>query len=138
MKPPDSRRVTAIVPIASLWRSNGTTARLLYPEARAIARPVSEMRATSARILAESSCLECADSTDSQARIGLEPRLGEAIASFVVSNVVRGELAGQEDEGAGAEQEAMLDRGGSFGYLGFGYTHRFSTPLGSSPFVTLE
>ncbi len=31
-----------------------------------------------------------------------------------------------------------LDRGGAAGYLGLGYTYRFNTPLGSSPFVTLE
>jgi len=31
-----------------------------------------------------------------------------------------------------------LDKGGAAGYLAVGYTYRFSTPLGSSPFVTLE
>jgi hypothetical protein len=31
-----------------------------------------------------------------------------------------------------------LDKGGAAGYLSLGYTYRFSTPLGSSPFVTLE
>ncbi|HEU0034072.1 MAG TPA: hypothetical protein VFQ53_25770 [Kofleriaceae bacterium] len=31
-----------------------------------------------------------------------------------------------------------LDKGGAFGYFGVGYTYRFNTPLGSSPFVTLE
>ncbi|MCX5741495.1 MAG: hypothetical protein NT062_03235, partial [Proteobacteria bacterium] len=31
-----------------------------------------------------------------------------------------------------------LDKGGGFGYLGVGYTYRFNTPFGSSPFVTLE
>lgn len=30
-----------------------------------------------------------------------------------------------------------LDRGGVSGYLGLGYTYRFNTPFGSSPFVTL-
>jgi hypothetical protein len=30
-----------------------------------------------------------------------------------------------------------LDRGGAAGYLGFGYTYRFDTPFGSSPFVVL-
>ena len=34
--------------------------------------------------------------------------------------------------------ELGLDRGGAAGYLSVGYTYRFSTPLGSSPFVTLE
>jgi len=31
-----------------------------------------------------------------------------------------------------------LDKGGASAYLAFGYTYRFSTPFGSSPFVTLE
>jgi hypothetical protein len=31
-----------------------------------------------------------------------------------------------------------LDKGGVAGYLGAGYTYRFNTPFGSSPFVTLE
>jgi len=31
-----------------------------------------------------------------------------------------------------------LDKGGATGYVSFGYTYRFSTPFGSSPFVTLE
>jgi hypothetical protein len=31
-----------------------------------------------------------------------------------------------------------LDKGGAAGYFAIGYTYRFSTPLGSSPFVTLQ
>jgi len=31
-----------------------------------------------------------------------------------------------------------LDRGGAAGYFGLGYTYRFNTPFGSTPFVTLE
>jgi hypothetical protein len=31
-----------------------------------------------------------------------------------------------------------LDAGGALGYFGFGYTYRFNTPLGSSPFIILE
>jgi hypothetical protein len=34
--------------------------------------------------------------------------------------------------------EVGLDQGGIVAYLGLGYTHRFNTPLGSSPFVILE
>ncbi len=41
------------------------------------------------------------------------------------------------DGGLTAEM-AGLDVAGGYGYFGIGYTHRFSTPLGSSPFVTLE
>lgn len=35
-------------------------------------------------------------------------------------------------------EEVGLDKGGAIGYLGIGYMYRFNTPLGSSPFVTLE
>lgn len=35
-------------------------------------------------------------------------------------------------------RDAGLDKGGAFGFLALGYTYRFNTPLGSSPFVTLE
>jgi hypothetical protein len=44
------------------------------------------------------------------------------------------------DDGSGSFtiEEAGLDKGGAAGYLGLGYTYRFNTPLGSSPFVTLE
>jgi hypothetical protein len=35
-------------------------------------------------------------------------------------------------------QEWGLDKGGYAGYLAIGYTYRFKTPFGSSPFVTLE
>ena len=31
-----------------------------------------------------------------------------------------------------------LDEGGAIGYFGLGYTYRFNTPFGSTPFVTLE
>jgi hypothetical protein len=34
--------------------------------------------------------------------------------------------------------EVGLDKGGGIGYVGLGYMYRFNTPLGSSPFVTLE
>ena len=41
-------------------------------------------------------------------------------------------------DGFFTSQEVGLDKGGFYGYVGVGYTHRFSTPLGSVPFVTLE
>jgi hypothetical protein len=45
-------------------------------------------------------------------------------------------LAGPADDPQGVGYG--LDTGGSFGYLGVGYTYRFNTPFGASPFVTLE
>jgi hypothetical protein len=43
-----------------------------------------------------------------------------------------------DDSGSLTIEEAGLDTGGAAAYLGLGYTYRFNTPLGSSPFVTLE
>ncbi|HSS00057.1 MAG TPA: hypothetical protein VLM79_23535 [Kofleriaceae bacterium] len=43
-----------------------------------------------------------------------------------------------DDSGSLTIEEAGLDKGGAAGYVGLGYTYRFNTPLGSSPFVTLE
>jgi hypothetical protein len=36
------------------------------------------------------------------------------------------------------KEEWGLDKGGAAAYLSLGYTYRFNTPFGSSPFVTLE
>jgi hypothetical protein len=38
----------------------------------------------------------------------------------------------------GSAESVSLDEGGAAGYFALGYTYRFDTPLGSSPFVTLE
>jgi hypothetical protein len=44
-----------------------------------------------------------------------------------------------DDPGGGfTAEEIGLDKGGLLAYLGFGYTYRFNTPLGGSPFITLE
>lgn len=37
-----------------------------------------------------------------------------------------------------SKQSWGLDKGGAAAYVGLGYTYRFNTPFGSSPFVTLE
>jgi hypothetical protein len=45
----------------------------------------------------------------------------------------------EPNDGVSATAEQIgLDKGGAAGYLGLGFTYRFSTPFGSSPFVTLE
>jgi tetratricopeptide (TPR) repeat protein len=38
----------------------------------------------------------------------------------------------------GSAESVHLEKGGAAGYFALGYTYRFDTPLGSSPFVTLE
>jgi hypothetical protein len=54
-------------------------------------------------------------------------------------NVYSQVLQGPSDDGSSLTiAEAGLDKGGAVGYLALGYTYRFNTPLGSSPFVTLE
>jgi len=53
----------------------------------------------------------------------------------VYSAVLAGPSA---DSGSLTIAQAGLDRGGAVGYLGLGYTYRFNTPLGSTPFVVLE
>ncbi len=60
--------------------------------------------------------------------------LGLQLGANVYSAVFSGPAEG---EGFTA-QEVGLDKGGAYGYFGIGYTYRFNTPLGSSPFVTLE
>jgi hypothetical protein len=41
-------------------------------------------------------------------------------------------------DGGPTAAEWGLDKGGRAGYFGVGYTYRFNTPFGSTPFVTLE
>jgi hypothetical protein len=41
-------------------------------------------------------------------------------------------------DGSGTAAERGLNEGGRAAYLSFGYTYRFQTPFGSTPFVTLE
>lgn len=80
-----------------------------------------------------------------RAEIGLEYAFGtrmEHVLSVTLgangySAVFSGPSEGNIDGFLTAE-EAGLDKGGGYGYFGVGYTHRFSTPLGSAPFVTLE
>lgn len=43
-----------------------------------------------------------------------------------------------DPSGALTVAEAGLDRGGATAYLALGYTYRFNTPIGSTPFVILE
>jgi hypothetical protein len=67
----------------------------------------------------------------------MEHVLGVALGANLYSAV----FSGPEDDGSGdvlTPEMAGLDKGGASGYLSVGYTYRFNTPLGSSPFVTLQ
>jgi hypothetical protein len=64
-----------------------------------------------------------------------------SLGANLYSSVFAGPSADNLDcggEHCATAQEAGLDKGGAIGYLSIGYTHRFRTPLGASPFVTLE
>ena len=90
------------------------------------------------------------DSTGSQvfnyAAIGARLELGLEYAFgyrqehvLTVTGGVTGYSAAFSDPSDGfTREEVGLDKGGAIGYLGIGYMYRFNTPLGSSPFVTLE
>jgi len=80
-----------------------------------------------------------------RAEIGLQYAFGsryEHVLSITAgANLYTAVFAGPSQDnpdGFFTAEEVGLDKGGAYGYFGVGYTHRFSTPLGSSPFITLE
>jgi len=62
--------------------------------------------------------------------------LGISVGANVYSSVFSGPSDGDVDNPT--IEMVGLDKGGAAGYLSLGYTYRFNTPLGSSPFVTLQ
>ena len=66
----------------------------------------------------------------------MEHVLGVALGANLYSSVFSGP-SDDDIENPTAEMVG-LDKGGAAGYLSIGYTYRFNTPLGSSPFVTLQ
>ncbi|HVK87528.1 MAG TPA: hypothetical protein VM513_25600 [Kofleriaceae bacterium] len=64
-------------------------------------------------------------------------RFEHVLGIAVGTNAYTGVFSESMDAFGTAEQWG-LDKGGAAGYLSLGYTYRFNTPLGSSPFVTLE
>lgn len=75
-----------------------------------------------------------------RAELGLElafgTRMEHVLSVTLGANLYTAVLSGPAEDSTG--EMVGLDKGGAVGYIGVGYTHRFSTPLGSSPFVTLE
>ena len=64
---------------------------------------------------------------------GASPRIA------ALSVLRRPRVAVRDDDIENPTAESVgLDKGGAAGYLSIGYTYRFNTPLGSSPFVTLQ
>jgi hypothetical protein len=67
-------------------------------------------------------------------------RYEHALSIMAGVNIYSPVLSGPSDDetSLGTAAEVGLDRAGAVGYFGIGYTYRFNTPLGSSPFITLE
>lgn len=74
------------------------------------------------------------------AHYGFGRRFEHVLGIAVGFNVYSPVFSGPSDSIDPDEQIEMvgLDKGGAAAYFGLGYTYRFNTPLGSSPFVTLE
>ncbi|CAN5905201.1 hypothetical protein BH11MYX3_BH11MYX3_43750 [soil metagenome] len=68
---------------------------------------------------------------------GLGARGEHVISAGLGANLYSSVFSESMDANYSAE-EVGLDKGGGFGYLSLGYTYRFNSPLGHSPFVTLE
>ena len=69
--------------------------------------------------------------------IALGRRYEHVLSAMVGVNAYSAVLSSSSDTGFTA-RDLGLDQGGAFGYIGFGYTYRFNTPLGTAAFITLE
>lgn len=66
-------------------------------------------------------------------------RFENVIAAMVGVNVYSKVFASPSDPSQGPPADQIgLDEGGAIAYFGLGYTRRFDTPFGQTPFVTLE
>lgn len=70
----------------------------------------------------------------------LGPRMEHVLGVALGANIYSAVFSGPSDGDTSNPSIEMvgLDKGGAAGYLSVGYTYRFNTPLGSSPFVTLQ
>src|SRR5262249_39477116 len=62
----------------------------------------------------------------------------EHVISVALGANLYSQVLSEPTDGSFTSMEWGLDRGGAIGYLSLGYTYRFNTPFGASPFVTLE
>ncbi len=71
--------------------------------------------------------------------LALGPHYEHVLQAMLGLNIYSAAFA-SPDPASGLPQAADvgLDRASAFGYLGVGYTYRFNTPLGATPFITLE
>lgn len=63
------------------------------------------------------------------------PRFEHVLSAMIGVNAYSAVFS---ESGAVPASTIGLDAGGALGYFGIGYTYRFNTPLGSSPFIILE
>jgi hypothetical protein len=69
--------------------------------------------------------------------LALGRRYEHVLSAMVGVNAYSPALSSSSDSGFSAA-ELGIDAGGAFGYIGFGYTYRFNTPIGTTAFITLE
>jgi hypothetical protein len=69
---------------------------------------------------------------------GLGSRMEHVLGVQLGLNIYSAVFSGPQSFDMLTVAQAGLDKGGASGYLGIGYTYRFNTPLGRSPFITLE
>ncbi len=69
---------------------------------------------------------------------GLGSRGEHVLSAGIGANLYSAVFSEPMDGSSPTAQEWGLDTGGAVGYLSIGYTYRFNSPLGHSPFVTLE
>jgi len=66
-------------------------------------------------------------------------RFEHVLSAMIGANAYSPVLAGPDAASGGfTAEEIGLDKGGVLAYVGLGYTYRFNTPIGSSPFIILE
>jgi hypothetical protein len=66
-------------------------------------------------------------------------RFENVISAMAGVNLYTKVFASPSDPDVGPPADLIgLDQGGAIAYFGLGYTRRFDTPFGQTPFVTLE
>lgn len=101
----------------------------------ALMSPANEMDSTGSQVFKYAAF-------GARAELGLQYALGsryEHVLSIMGgANFYTKVFSDPSDGESLSAQDWGLDKGGVAGYFGVGYMYRFNTPLGSSPFVTLE
>lgn len=101
----------------------------------ALMSPANEMDSTGSQVFKYTA-------VGARVELGLQYALGkrfEHVLSIQVGANLYSKVFSDPSDGESlTAAEWGLDKGGAAGYFGVGYMYRFNTPLGTSPFVTLE